>query len=126
MVLGSDTQYDLSWEEQDKIRRRLEIKARLKQENVMKRYNPFHHMKGEPFVDPAVERYMDYRKKGRMPNVPLAPRLFFSYFAMIVVPIGVITYLTELERQPYLAKCESGDLPYIERWGLTSSPIRMR
>lgn len=117
MTLGTDKQFDLSWAEQDKIRRRLEIKNRLKAEGIDVRYSPLRHLKGEHFVDPATERYMDLRKKGRMPGAPFKPSMFFGIWGMIFIPFGIIWYCMEAERQPWLAKIASGELPVSEREG---------
>lgn len=115
MPLGNDRQYDLSWAEQDKIRRRLELKQRLKEEGIRKRYDPFLQMKKEIFTDPAVDRYMDFRKTGRMPNTPFKPKLFFTMLGILVVPIWGLKMLIDWERAPYLAGCASGDIPYEDR-----------
>lgn len=117
MAIGTDKQYDLSWEEQDKIRRRLELKDRLKQDGIRRRYNPFFHMKGVLYSDPAVDRYMDLRKKGRMPNAPLRPSIFFSMAATVFIPIFGISYLIKWERSDYLRDCASGDYPLEKRMG---------
>lgn len=117
MPLGKDTQYDLSWEEQDKIRRRLDLKDRLKQEGVRKRYDPFLQIKKIIFDDPAVDRYMDLRKKGRMPHAPFHPKVFFGGLAWLTVPLFIGWRIVEWERAPYIAACESGDIPYSKRPG---------
>uniref|UniRef100_A0A6G1SB19 NADH dehydrogenase [ubiquinone] 1 beta subcomplex subunit 4 n=1 Tax=Aceria tosichella TaxID=561515 RepID=A0A6G1SB19_9ACAR len=112
---GIDTRYDLPHEELDKIRRRLELKRRLKEENVRQRYNPFKMMKSEPMTDPAVDRYMDLRKKGRLPNTPMRPTTFYGMAAALFLPIIGLTYLVEWERKDYLEGCEKGTIPYRER-----------
>lgn len=112
---GVDTRYDLPYEEQDKIRRRLEIKRRLKDENVRQRFNPFKMMKSEVLVDPAVERYMDIRKRGRLPNTPFRPTMFYGMAAFLFLPIIVATYVSNWERKPYLEGCEKGTIPYRDR-----------
>lgn len=112
---GVDTRYDLSWEEQDKIRRRLEIKNRLKEEGIRKRYSPFLSMKGEIFSDPAIDRYMDLRKRGRMPNTPLKPVIFYGMVAFMVVPMTLIYYGMNWEIKDYHEGCASGEIPYEKR-----------
>lgn len=115
MVLGADKQYDLPWSEQDKVRRRLELKHRLKLEGVKKRYDPFLQIKEEIISDPAVDRYMDLRKKGRMPGAPFSPKIFFSLVGVTLVPIFVIAHLIEWERKDYLIACANGDLSVAKR-----------
>lgn len=113
---GVDTRYNLPWEEQDKIRRRLELKNHLKQENVTKRYSPYLSMKGEHFQDPAIERYMDLRKRGRLPNTPLRPSIFYTLFFILTVPIAAAGYIGTKEREKYLRGCETGEIPYADRF----------
>lgn len=117
MPLGQDKQFDLPWSEQDKIRRRLEIKDRLKQDGVRRRFDPFLAMKGVIYSDPAHDRYCDLRKKGRMPGAPLKPHVFFGMIASIFIPISFISYLVYQERVPWNAKVASGEIPYHERDG---------
>lgn len=114
MPLGEDKQYDESWVEQDKMRRRREIRQRLKLDGINRRYNPFFHLKKKLYSDPAVDRYMDLRKQGRMPGTPFSPKLFFMINGCFFIPIIVIAKLIEWERTPYLKKCESGEIPYAD------------
>lgn len=118
MPIG-DKQYDISWAEQDKIRRRLEIKHRLKAEGVRRRYDPFLQMKCELYQDPALDRYMDLRKRGRLPNTPLKPAIFFYMVGMLTVPVFILNWAIQSERTPYLERCASGDYPYEDRDGKT-------
>ena len=111
MPLGTDKQYDISWEEQDKIRRRLEIKDRLKQDGIRLRFDPFIQLKKQVYSDPAVERYMDMRKVGRLPNTPLKPSIFFSILASLTLPVVAIYYVMKWERADYLRLCSTGDYP---------------
>jgi len=115
MPLGTDRQYDISWEEQDKIRRRLAIKERLKQEYVRRKWDPFKQMKGEPVLDPAIERYMDLRKWGRLPGAPYKPSMYFSLLAGFWIPVALVMYAVNWERKDYLEKCSTGDYPYSKR-----------
>lgn len=116
MPLGRDQQYDETWVEQDKIRRRLELKRSLKMESVQARYNPFFHIKDKPCLDPAIERYMDIRKKGRMPNAPFSPKLFFTISSVCILPIAVLAYAMEVfERRPFLEACAKGEYPIEKR-----------
>jgi hypothetical protein len=112
---GIDTRYDLPGDEIDKIKRRLELKRRLKEENVRQRFNPFKMLKSEPMTDPAVDRYMDLRKRGRMPNVPFKPTTFYGLVAVVCLPIIGLAYLADWERKPYLEGCEKGTIPYKDR-----------
>lgn len=117
MPLGTDKQYDLPWVEQDKIRRRLEIKDRLKQEAVRKKFDPFLQMKNKIYSDPAMDRYADLRKKGRMPGAPFKPQIFFGMIGLTIVPIILLGYSIEWERREFLEKCAAGDIPLSERLG---------
>lgn len=117
MPLGRDQQYDLSWSEQDKIRRRLELKNRVKMEGIRRRWDPFHHIKGVVESDPAIDRYTDLRKKGRMPGAPFGPRLFFSLVGVTVLPIFIIHEIIKWERRDWLEQCASGDYPIEKREG---------
>lgn len=117
MPLGTDKQYDLSWEEQDKIRRRLELKDRLKLDGIKRKYDPFLTMKNHVYTDPALLRYNDLRKKGRMPGAPFKPQIFFGMIGFIFIPMFVLYQLAEWDRKPYLERCASGDMPYSERRG---------
>lgn len=117
MPLGNDQQYDVSWAEQDKIRRRLELKHRVKLEGIIKKYDPFLQMKGIIFNDPAVDRYMDLRKKGRMPGAPFGAKLYFTLVGMTIIPIFLLRELFTWERRDYLEKCASGDYPLEKREG---------
>ena len=112
---GVDTRYNLSWEEQDKIKRRLDIKARLKEEGIRRRYSPYLFMKDELFEDPAIDRYMDLRKRGRLPDTPMKPVIFYGMVALFVVPITIMYYVSKWERKDYLEGCASGDIPYEKR-----------
>lgn len=112
---GVDTRYDLPWVEQDKIRRRLEIKQRLKQEGIRARYDPFLQMEYKIFNDPAIDRYMDIRKRGRLPNTPMKPTKFYGYAATLFVPIYVLTKLIDWTRKEYLQGCQDGSIPYKDR-----------
>lgn len=116
MPLGRDQQYDETWAEQDKVRRRKELKLRLKAESIRGRFNPFLHMKEIPFIDPAVERYCDLRKKGRMPNAPFSPKLFFTISSGVFIPIILLAYAMEWERRPYLEACAKGEYPIEKRY----------
>lgn len=115
MPLGADQQYDVSWAEQDKIRRRLELKNRVKMEGIRKRYDPFLQMKKIIFNDPAVDRYMDLRKKGRMPGAPFGARLYFTLVGTTFLPIIAFHYIFKWERHDFLEKCASGDYPIEQR-----------
>lgn len=117
MPLGTDKQYDLPWDEQDKIRRRLEIKDRLKQEGVRRRYDPFLQMKEKIYSDPAIDRYADLRKKGRVPGAPFKPQIFFGLIGVTVLPIIVFAKIITWERKEWLEKCAVGDIPLSERIG---------
>ena len=112
---GIDTRYDLPWTEQDKIRRRLEIKQRLKQEGIRSRYNPFLHMQQKICVDPALDRYLDVRKRGRLPNTPMRPTLFYGMSICIFLPIYLLAKGAEWERKDYLQGCSDGSIPYRDR-----------
>lgn len=112
---GVDTRYDLPWEEQDKIRRRLELKWRLKEEGVRERYSPFKQMRGEVMTDPAVDRFMDLRKRGRLPNTPFRPSSFYGIMATVLIPIVVMAYIGKWERADYLEGCKNGTIPYKDR-----------
>lgn len=115
MAFGFDQQYDLSWEEREKITRRQELKNRLKQEGVRKRFDPFMQMRNEVMTDPAIDRYMDLRKKGRMPYTPMKPSLFFSMLGTIFIPIIITAYAIDWEVKDYMEGCRTGDIPYSER-----------
>lgn len=117
MPLGRDQQYDESWYEQDKIRRRLALKYRLKEECIRKKFDPFLQMKGEIFTDPAVDRYMELRRRGRTPGSPMKPTIFFSLVALTFVPIFALAYGISWERRDFTKACETGDLPYDKRFG---------
>lgn len=117
MPLGQDQQYDVSWAEQDKIRRRIELKNRVKLEGIKKRYDPFLQMKGIIISDPAIERYTDLRKKGRMPGAPFGPKLFFTLVGLTILPIFIIKEIAEWERRDFLLQCASGDYPLEKRLG---------
>lgn len=112
---GSDTRYNLSWEEQDKIRRRLELKKHLKEEGVRKRYSPYLQMKGELLQDPALDRYMDLRKKGRLPNTPMKPSAFYGMLALLIVPVVAAWKISEWETYWYKEGCKTGEVPYKDR-----------
>lgn len=114
MPLGTDKQYDENWIEQDKIRRRIELKLRLKEEGVRKRYDPFLQIKKVIFTDPATDRYADLRKKGRMPGTPMKPSLYFGMLGVLFIPIILLHRAVEWERQPYLKKRAEGDIPYSQ------------
>lgn len=107
-LAGEDKQINLSWQEQDRIRRRLEIKDRLKQECIRQRWDPFRHMNKQVEQDDAILRYMDLRKKGRLPGAPMRPTYFFGGLAMLFVPIFVLAKLADIERKPYLEKKKAG------------------
>lgn len=119
MPLGEDQQYDETLKEQDKIRRRRELRARLKLENVNRKYNPFFHMKDVTYQDPAIDRYMDLRKHGRMPGSPWKPSKYFGTWLLIIGPIFVISKVVEWERKDWLQKVSSGEISYKERQGKT-------
>lgn len=112
MPLGTDKQYDATWEEQDKIRRRLEIKDRLKQEGIRRKWDPYLHIKGEKFTDPALDRYADLRKKGRMPGTPLKPQVFFGLLSFVFVPIIFFWKASDWERGDMPKRRALGDIPY--------------
>lgn len=115
MPLGNDQQYDESWTEQDKVRRRAELRRRLKMENIDKRYSPFRAMQGIKFQDPAVDRYSELRKYGRMPGAPLKPKIFFTLLGLTVVPIYALMKLIDWERRDFLKGMASGEIPYEQR-----------
>lgn len=117
MPLGEDKQYNLSWEERDKINRRLELKHRLKLEGIRKKWDPFLQIKKVPFSDPAVDRYMDMRKTGRMPNAPFKPSLFFSLIGLVFIPFGLVSTVVYYNRRDFLQLCSTGDIPYKDRMG---------
>lgn len=116
MALGFEQQPNLSWQEQDKVRRRNEIRDRLKQECIRKRWDPFRHMNKIPETDPAIDRYMDLRKKGRMPGAPFKPSLFYGYMFLLFAPIYGLTKLVEWERSIYIGKCERDEIPSEEKY----------
>lgn len=115
MPLGEDKQYDESWVEQDKIRRRQQLRERLKLENLEKRYSPFQHLEGILMTDPSVDRYAELRRYGRVPGAPWKPSLFFSLAAAVFLPIIAVYKVIEWERRDYLAGCANGDIPYEQR-----------
>ena len=117
MPLGRDQQYDESWSEQEKIQRRMALKYRLKEECVRKKFDPFLQLKGELLVDPAIDRYMDLRKRGRTPGAPMKPQIFFTLVALVFVPIIGLTWAVNWERRDWEKSCEIGDLPYAKRRG---------
>lgn len=113
--LGRDHQYDESFEEQDKIRRRLELKQRLKVEGIRKRYDPFLQMKGILFSDPSIDRYSELRKRGRTPGSPMKASLFFGMMGFVTVPVYLLSLLYTWKRDPYLEKVASGEISYAEK-----------
>lgn len=117
MPLGLDKQYDVDWKEQDLIRRRQELKNRLKQEGIRKRFDPYLHIKKVLYSDPALEKYMDFRKKGRTPGGPFKPSLFFGFLAMWIVPISILHHFSWGSREPYLEASAKGDYPLEKRLG---------
>lgn len=68
-------------------------------------------MSDTPAIDPAIDRYMDLRKKGRMPNAPFNPKFFFTCCCFVLLPIGLSTWLTIIERKPYLEAMSKGEYP---------------
>lgn len=72
-------------------------------------------MKEKPVLDPAIDRYMDTRKTGRLPNAPFNPKLFFTMFSLTFVPIGIMWALVEWERRPYVEALNKGDYPLEKR-----------
>lgn len=119
MPLGDDKQYDETWEELDKVRRRQEIRRRLKAELIELRWNPFRQMKKETFIDPAHARYMDLRKKGRMPGAPFSLKVFFSLLSVTLIPIGISWFFIKTERKYWLREVEKGEIATSQRWGKT-------
>jgi len=113
--MSTDNRFDLPWSELDKIKRRLDIRYRLKDEGIRKRYDPFLQMKGVKFTDPAIDRYADLRKTGRQPGAPFNPKLFYTLIAMLVIPYYTFYKIADWERKPYLEGCASGDISYKER-----------
>ena len=110
-----DNQHDLTWEEQDRIKRRLDIKNKLKQEYVRKYHDPFLQIQRQIAKDPAVERFLAMRKTGRLPNSPLPFRYFARFLIVVFLPIPLYglyykRQVTELNR-----KVNSGKLPYEDR-----------
>lgn len=94
----------------------MEIKDRLKQECIRKRWDPFKHINRIPESDPAIDRYMDLRKKGRMPGAPYKPSLFYGYLAAIFLPMYVLRVIVHWERDPYIKKCEQGEIPSRDKY----------
>lgn len=112
MPLGSDKQYDESWIEQDKVRRRAEIRRRLKLEAIERKYSPFKLDQGILYSDPAIDRYAELRKYGRMPGAPFSPKIFFTLLAVTFVPIIALGRVIHWERKDYLKQMANGDIPY--------------
>lgn len=123
MVLGGDTRYDQPWPDVEKIKRRLELRYRLKEEGMRKRYDPFLQIKNVRFTDPAIDRYADLRKRGRNPGAPLKPKIFYTMFGIIFLPVIIVTKLVIDERKPLLEAYESGDIPYKDRPNKTISGL---
>lgn len=115
MPYNQDKQWNLSVEEQDKVRRRAELQRRVKEEGIRKRWDPYRTMRREPFVDPAIERFVDLRKKGRCPNSPMPAKTFYKMLAFVFVPITLVSLAVHYERKDWLEGCKSGDIPYEKR-----------
>lgn len=111
-----DNQYYESPEEQDKVRRRIEIKNRLKKESVNLKYNPFRMMQKQLYQDPAVDRYLDMRKNGLTPSGAINRRLYFTYMGVFFGTIYVTTRLIAWERATNEQKFATGKIPYQDRW----------
>ncbi|RWS04515.1 hypothetical protein B4U79_04276 [Dinothrombium tinctorium] len=109
-----DNQYDLSPYELDKIRRRREIRERLRHEFNKKYFNPYNSAYRVVPTDPMVQRFMaarvsfyDYWKPSW--------RSFFQWFGLQVAPVIVFTVLVTYERKNREKKYKSGEISYEER-----------
>lgn len=110
-----DQRFGRTREEIDLINRRRELRYRLKEEGMRKRYDPFIQLKVEPFSDPAFERYMDIRKRGRLPGTPLRPASFFGFVSFVFLLPYLISLEVDRHRLPRIAALKNGDIPFEER-----------
>lgn len=111
----NDKQYDLTFDEQDKIRRRLEIKNKLKAEYVRKYHDPFMSIQQQIAKDPAVERFLAMRKIGRLPNSPIPFRRFLHIMIVAFLPIPLYGFYYKYQVDEFNRKINSGELSYEDR-----------
>lgn len=99
-------------EEQERIKKRAEIKAKLRREYIKKSTDP-HRSNGGALFDPAVQRFMSMNATVYDQFKPTVKNSFL-YFGIMGAIIGY-AYLLYHSREALDRKCRSGELTYKDR-----------
>ena len=106
--------FDESPEELDKMRRRYELRQKLKTEFNRFYYNPYNSAYGVAYVDPQFERYYAarfYRLEYWKPTFGT----FIHFVATLIIPFLILNRFFQNEEDRYWNKTQSGELTYLNR-----------
>jgi len=108
-----DNQYWESAEDLDKIRRRAEIRLRLKQQWNRIRYNPYNHINRIAYDDVSVTRFA----AARVWEEHIVPswKMGWWYMATNVLPFFIAWVIFEEHSRTKEANIRQGLLPYGDR-----------
>ncbi|XP_053202746.1 uncharacterized protein LOC128387565 [Panonychus citri] len=111
---NSSKMFDEAPEELEKMKRRNEIRQKLKLDFNRFQYNPYSSAYGIAYVDPQFERFnsakyfrLDYWKPTLATFIVFAGTIFFPYFLLVRFDMDQEEY--------YWEKTQSGELNYHNR-----------
>jgi len=110
----SDQQFHESPQEMDKIRRRKEIRQRLKAEYNRLNYNPYKLAAHVEILDPSIQRFMAMKATTYQYWQPTW-RSFGLFASTTIIPIFLFGYYVNWQRNRFDQKCRSGEIPYEKR-----------
>ncbi|PVD24906.1 hypothetical protein C0Q70_15399 [Pomacea canaliculata] len=107
--------YDISQRELKAIRERAKMRDAMKAEWQKKVTDPYRgsHDGGHIF-DPAVQRFMSMRATN-FDHFKVTPKTTWFGFLYIVLPVGLLTYISTKDKEENEAKLRSGQVPYKDR-----------
>ncbi|XP_023227946.1 NADH dehydrogenase [ubiquinone] 1 beta subcomplex subunit 4 [Centruroides vittatus] len=98
--------------EQERIKKRAELKAKLRREYMKKATDP-HRPIGGVLFDPAVQRFMSMNATVYDQFKPTVKNSFL-YFGILGAMAGY-AYLLYRDRETLDQKCRRGEIPYKDR-----------
>ncbi|KAK7493074.1 hypothetical protein BaRGS_00015595 [Batillaria attramentaria] len=107
--------YDMSKHELRAIKERAKMRDQMKADWQKKVTDPFRgtHDGGHIF-DPAVQRFMAMRATN-FDHFKVTPKTTYYGLLFVVIPVGLMTYLTLKEKDEREAKFRAGEVPYKDR-----------
>ncbi|KAL5010464.1 hypothetical protein ScPMuIL_012769 [Solemya velum] len=106
--------FDVSDKEKKAIEERAKIRLDLKREWQKKITNPYRGGEGGYVFDPAIQR-LNSTRVTQWDHFKISPKTTWYGLALVVIPVGLLTYLVFKDRHERETKIRNGEVAYKDR-----------